>query len=414
MPHLSAPNSPHPKGLPLAAASSSLTPGGGRLLVAQGVVGAVSFSLLLAGSNAITPLMPIYRTMLGFTPLSMSLTFVSYVGVMTVTLLVLSRPSMMKRSGFLLLGALLLAAAADAMLGVAAEPFVLTGRAMSGVAGGLGTGAAAALVVTSLGHAGRSVSATGNLVGAIVGTVFAQACVAIYAEEAVHWTYILHAIACIAAAGALTIVLIACRTANRELLSIVNPALPRSTTGLRSTLMPLAVGCMAWCTLSTSLVYLPTYFAETRLPQAQTFGTIAMLTLSAAAQLGSPWAARRLPWASGLPTMALGIAGILAGARLGWDVLAIAGSALTGAGLGASHRLGLVMFTKGTPPADHGALSSFYAATTYLIAGLSVLGSGMLGSVLGLEGSVLTTFAVLGTAAAGLAWKAPRLRDSHG
>jgi hypothetical protein len=61
---------------------------------------------------------------------------------------------------------------------------ILGGRILAGIAGGLGTGAASALVVAAIGTTGRAVTATGNTIGAILGVSGAQLAVLVLTADA--------------------------------------------------------------------------------------------------------------------------------------------------------------------------------------------------------------------------------------
>lgn len=385
---------------------------GRRLRVAQGVSVAAAFSLLLAGTNAITPVLPLYREFHGFTPLTMSLTFICYVAVLTLVLLLMSRPALVRWSPWCLCGALALAVCADVLVSSASEPGVLAGRAVAGAAGGLGTGAAAALVVAALGSRGSSLSATGNLIGAVIGTAFGQICVAALGADAVHWTFILHGAACLAVAAALATILVRRRRQNRTALSAVVTGGRSSLSALRHHMMPTAVGCLAWISLSCVVVFLPSFFGELGMDTVKAVGVIALLVFSAAGQILSPYLARRVPWVSGVAALAVGVGAVLAGAAAHLSYISLAGFAVLGAGLGIAYRLGLVMLTRGAAPANHGALSSAYAAVTYAVAALVVLAAGAAGNALGVQTVVYLVFGIVGVSALAAALRTPRLGDT--
>ena len=110
--------------------------------VVQAALVAACFSLLLAGSNAFCPLLPVYRDRLGLDPLVLSLTFTLYVAALVVVLFTLARPRFTRHAAPLLLASLTMMITSD------------LGRAVAGIAGGLGTGAASALVVAAIGDPG--------------------------------------------------------------------------------------------------------------------------------------------------------------------------------------------------------------------------------------------------------------------
>ena len=377
----------------------------------QGVLTALAFSLLLAGSNAMTPLLPLQRSMLGFSPLMLTLTFVSYVSTLIAVLLIFSRPSFTKWASWTVCAAMLTAIVADLALATVTETGILLGRALTGIAGGLGTGAASALVVAAIGAKGRSVSATGNLAGAVAGTTAAQLLVAAYGYMALHITFELHAAACLLVLILLAPVLYVRRAQNRQSLSSVHMASapPRVASDFRARKRVLAVGCTAWMLLSLSIVLLPTYFAELDMRMVGSTGIILFLACSALSQLASNRLKTLLPATSGTWCMVWGGVLILAGAYVHRDLLAMAGFVALGIGTGVSYRLVLMVLVKNASPSHQGAIASFYAAVTYGASASSVLVAGLMGNVLGIQNTVVAVFLMLICATAWLSKGAPRL-----
>jgi hypothetical protein len=134
--------------------------------VVQAGVVATCFALLLAGPNAFYPLLPVYQDVLGLDPLVLSLTFTLYVVVLVLALFALARPRFARWAALLVLTSLAMLFGSDLLLARMQESSMLLGRVLAGAAGGLGTGAASALVVAAVGARGRAVTATGNTVGA--------------------------------------------------------------------------------------------------------------------------------------------------------------------------------------------------------------------------------------------------------
>jgi MFS family permease len=383
----------------------------GRLAWTQATIVAASFALLLAGTNAVNPLLPVYRDVLGLDPFLLSLTFVSYTVVLVAVLLLLAQPRFTSRAAPLLVVALVVAIASDLLLAHTQEWSILLGRAAAGVAGGLGTGAAAALVVAAIGAPGRALAATGNLVGAVLGTGASQIVVSLLAESSPRAVPLGHAAIISALAIAATAVLVARRQENRHALRAVTAGGARIRVDRRSVRM-LATGCVGWVGVSVAIVFGATTFADLDQPLVRAMGPTLMLGASATAQLASPALARIAPRWIGLTPLALGVAGILGGAGLRLDALALSGFALLGAGIGVSYRAGLVALTRGETPARQGALSSLYAAVSYAAAAAAVLLVGWMGSAIGVVHAALGALAVTGlVAVAALAW-APRLRDT--
>ncbi|WP_144721190.1 MFS transporter [Agrococcus jejuensis] len=377
----------------------------------QAVIVAASFAMLLAGTNAINPLLPVYRDLLGLDPLLISLTFVCYVGVLVVVLLVLARPTLTRFAAPLLVAALAVAIGSDVLLAIAQEWSVLAGRAVAGIAGGMGTGAAAALVVAAIGARGRAISATGNLVGAVVGAGGSQLVVSFAEAGSPQLVALGHASVLAILLVAASIVLRARRDANRAALVGIRGG--RASIRLdRRVVRMLASGSVGWIGVSVGIVFGATIFAELEQPVARALGPVLMLAASAAAQLASPMIARVAPWASGLLVQAAGALGVAAGALWSATPVVLAGYALLGVGIGISYRAGLVALTRGATPAQQGALSSLYAAVTYAAAAVAVLLVGGIGNLSGVVPAAIGAFALVGVASLATALVAPRLRDT--
>ena len=370
--------------------------------LAQAGIVAVAFSLLLAGTNAVNPLLPVYREELGLEPFVLSLTFVFYVTVLVVALVVLARPSLTRHATGLLLTALAVALGADALLSLSTEWSVLVGRMVAGVAGGLATGAAAALVVAAIGSRGRALSATGNLVGAVVGTAASQLVIELRGSAATHEVFLWHGVAVLVVLVAASVVLRVRRAPNRLALATV-AGVPEKLRLRVSDTRYLATGCVAWAGVSVSIVLGATVFAELDSP---------LVPSIRAGQLASPYLARVVPWMSGMVFLAAGALGIAAGAVLDAPPLALAGFAALGVGIGVSYRAGLVALSRGASPARQGALSSAYGAITYAVAAAVVLTVGAVGNVTGVVPAAVG--ALVMTAVGGLVLLpfAPRLRDT--
>ena len=174
--------------------STTTVPKATGLAAAQAGVVATSFSMLLAGSNATYPLLPVYRDTLGLDPLVISLTFTLYVGFLVPVLFLLARPRFTRRAPILLLLSLATMIPSDLFMAHAQEHLILIGRVLGGIAGGLGTGAASALVVAAIGARGRAVTATGNTIGGIVGVSGAQITVLVLTANAPQAVFIGHAV----------------------------------------------------------------------------------------------------------------------------------------------------------------------------------------------------------------------------
>ncbi len=148
-----------------------------RRIPAARVMGALvvaSFCLVVAGPNLPTALLPAYRDAYRMTPFGLSLIFSAYLVLLVPALILCTRPAMRARAGLLLSVGLALAVVADLVMVTSHSPQMLVvGRALSGVSVALSTGATAALMVALVGERGRGSVATGNIAGALLGTVSA-------------------------------------------------------------------------------------------------------------------------------------------------------------------------------------------------------------------------------------------------
>ncbi|GEK79722.1 hypothetical protein [Agrococcus baldri] len=387
------------------------TSGSRRLAMAQAAIVAASFAMLLAATNSAYPLLPVYRDALGLPPSVLSLTFSVYVGVFALALLVLARPRFSRFAAPMVLASLVVMLAVDLLMLQSTAQSILIGRSLAGLSTALGTGAASALVVAAIGAGGRSVTATGNTAGAIVGVGSAQLLVSLLADAAPQVFYVAHAIGLGVLLVAGGVVLRLRRAENRAGLALAagEPASLRvDATGIRA----LVTGSIAWIATSIGGVLGATVFNELGQPLAQAWGPIAMLLGSAVAQACAVPLTRFAPWVSGLAAIALGAAAIVTAAAFAFSWLAIIGFVLLGAGVGTACRISLITLTLGASPARQGALASLYAGVTYIVSAGVVLLVGGIGDSTGLVPAALATFCALAVLAlAALLWS-PRLRDT--
>lgn len=382
-----------------------------RLATFQGILAAISFSLLLAGTNANTPLIPLYRELLAFTPFTMSMTFVCYVSVLIVFLTALSRPSVVRWSPILLSMGLAVAVLSDIAMASASESGVLLGRAMAGVGVGLGTGSAAALVVAAFGASGRALSATGNLVGAVAGTLFSETVVVFLGKTvAISWTFEAHAAVCFVLLVFIGITFYAMREENRSAFIQVKGAVSQVRPALLRNIFPLVIGSTGWIAISLAITFFPSFLEEGGMEVVKSMGMIVLLTSCAFSQIYGRRIATFAPSASGVEAMAAGVFLILLGSSVSSEVAGLLGFGVLGAGIGVSYRLALVMLTKGVSARDHGALSSTYAGITYAAAAFSVAATGFAGNLFGLKATITAVLVMLIFAFLSMMRKAPRLR----
>ncbi|WGX95313.1 MFS transporter [Nocardioides sp. L-11A] len=369
--------------------------------------------MLVAASNAVNPLLPTYREALGLTPLVISMTFTLYVAALVVTLFAMARPQAVRRAGAVLLTSLFLIVGSDLLLADAQEWSILVGRVIGGAAGGLGTGAASALMVAAVGAKGRAITATGNTAGAIAGAAGSQLLVSLLSVGAApRAVFFGHSGVAVLLIVGLTVVLGLRREDNRSALAATPASAPSARAGC-ATLRLFVPGIIVWTCVSLAGVFSATLFDELDMQVARAIGPVVLPCATAAVQLGAPAVLRLAPRSSGMLATAGGIVVILVGAWFRSDVLSIIGFVALGAGVGTGYRTALVVLTKGSRAARQGALASLYAAACYSIAAAVVTAVGVVGNQTGLVAAVCGTLALFGALALSVSAWVPRVSDAQ-
>ena len=379
---------------------------------AQGLLSAAAFVVLLMGTNAPTPLLPIYRDYLGFSALVITMTYSIYVVALVTVLFLATSPSIARRAPFMLLFSLFVAVAADGLLATGSQIGILAGRALSGVAGGIGTGAAAALTVAVLGDRGRALSVTGNLAGAILGTSASQLILSLVGAKAITLNFALHAGLCLVLILPLAFVLFQRRRCNATIfLKAKHPAGSSLSPLFMRSPGALLTGCIAWVLISASIVFLPSYFADHSMPLVQALGIPLLLSSSLASQLASPWLRQHAGSISGIWAMLLGIGCIFFGAEMSASNMSLGGFCFVGFGAGLAYRSSLMMIALEAPPVSQGRISSLYAGITYAIAAVVILLSGIMTRHISMTAVTQGIFATIVFLLPLVHIRAPKLRD---
>ncbi len=378
---------------------------------AQGILSASAFVLLLMGTNTPTPLLPLYRDQLGFSPLVLTLTYSTYVSALVVVLFIASSPAIVRRAPMMLLSSLLVAILADTLLATGMQQGVLTGRVLAGISGGIGTGAAAALTVSVFGEKGRALSVTGNLGGAILGTSLCQLIVFLTGVRAVSLSFEIHLTMCLVLLVPLFGVLFARRKSNTAIFAYSDSHKSSVLPVLSQFRWALFTGCLAWILISCCIVFLPSYFADHTMPLVQAFGIPLMLTGSLGGQLFSPRLRQVAGFLSGMWCMLIGIGLIFGGAWLTVRIASLPGFCLVGFGAGLAYRSSLMLLVLRVSPVTQGRISSLYAAITYGVAAVAIVLSGFLTRVADMSTVADYAFVSLFVLILVLNRRAPKLSD---
>jgi MFS family permease len=390
----------------------------------MGALVVASFCLVVAGPNLPTALLPAYRAAYRMTPFGLSLIFSAYLVLLVPALILCTRPALRARAGLLLSVGLALAVVADLVMVTSHSPQMLVvGRALSGVSVALSTGAAAALMVALVGERGRGSVATGNIAGALLGTVSAVLLAQVGAGPSV---YLLHGAAVLVVLAMLLPALSARRAAHKlapntasiepELADAPDPKTPAPTSSpaviRRHAVLALAVGAVGWAIpgLVTGLV--PALLRDFTGPTAVIVATSPAILL-----LGSAWGLQVLAkrpimrrirgyeLTVGITMGAVGLTLLTVGALARSISLVYLGCAVAAGGPALGYRGGMVLLTRGLDPAAQGAATSRYAATSYGVSACVVLGAGAIGTLGGMVTAVtmgagllaLVAFALLAT-----------------
>ncbi|SDP16872.1 Major Facilitator Superfamily protein [Nakamurella panacisegetis] len=371
-----------------------------------------SFCLVIAGPNLPTALLPAYRETYRLTPFGLSLVFSAYLLLLVPTLILCTRPAFRAGAGVLLSVGLATALGADLLMATSrSSQMLLVGRGLSGVSVAVSTGAAAAMMVRLVGERGRGSVATGNIVGALVGTVGAVLLAQLGIGESI---YLVHAVATAIVLGALLAALAAragrailhTRTISPEVSDGPELKVPALTdvpqTIRRHVVLGTAVGALGWAIpgLVTGLV--PALLRQFTGPTAVVVATSPAILL-----LASAWclqvlakrpilrAVRGYELTAGTAMGTIGLALLAVGALTASLTLVYLGCIVAAGGPALGYRGGMVLLTRGLDPAHQGAVTSRYAAGSYAFAAVIVLGSGAVGAVGGLVTAMVAGAGIL-------------------
>ncbi|MET3806598.1 hypothetical protein ABIB25_003614 [Nakamurella sp. UYEF19] len=395
----------------------------------MGALVVAAFCLVIAGPNLPTALLPAYRETYRMSPFGLSLLFSAYLLLLVPGLALCTRPAIRSRAGLLLIAGLSAALVADLLMATGGTPSMLVaGRALSGISVAISTGAAAALMVGLVGERGRGSVATGNIAGALFGTVAAV----VLAQAGIGPViYLAHAGVTVLVLGAV-IAALAARAASRSAASravvstsgaigsevddagLLNAssvsstppadATPTAEPGLirRHVLLGMAVGALGWTVPGLVTALVPALLRQFTGPTAVVVATSPAILLLASAWVLQVLAkrpvlkfARGYELTIGTAMAGLGLAFLTIGALSASLPLVYVGCAVAAGGPALGYRGGMVLLTRGLDPSRQGAVTSRYAATSYGVSAVVVVGCGAIGAVGGLVSAVAIGAGVL-------------------
>lgn len=385
------------------------------------LVGGAVIAVLFMGSTLLTPLYEIYRETYRFSHVVLVLLYAVYVVGNLVALLLLGRlADQIGRKPVMLAGLALSAASALVFLLATALPWLFVGRAVSGLAVGVGAGAATASIVEFTPEASRaraaSVMTAFNFLGLTLGPVLAGLLVqyAPYPLRLSFWAYLpFVALAAVLAAGAP-------ETLQRRGALSLKPRLgvPRELWGrfaapaLSGFLAMAVVGFYA--ALGPSTVRDALHIANRALASAaiaELFAVAAIVILATQA-----WPAHQAV-RGGMLLAPAGLWLLVAGQRSGGVVILLAAITLCGAAAALGYRGGLGGVNALAPPERRAEVVSTFFVGCFCGNALPVIGVGVLTETAGTDVAVTSLAAFLSVIALlalglGFAFKAGNAANS--
>jgi len=341
---------------------------------------AAALLLLLIGANLATPIYPVLQQRLGLSPLDTTILFTVYVLALVPVLAAVGHWSDHLGRRAMILPAVALAAAGDAVFATAGSFWQLAaGRAVQGIAVGLSTGAAGAALgdllpdrATLAAKHTLACSAGGVALGPIVGAALAGG------EHPLLTPFLLHAVALLTLCIPLALVHPRMPGGIRPPASpprITTPAhlrpqrlrLPR--TGRREFLLAAGAGFVSYGVFGVYLALAPAFSGQLLHSGSRMTGAVVaalLLGSSAAAQLLVPPTADRLVVALGMTGLAAGLGLVVTAGYTGTPALLFIGSVLGGTCQGVAFRSLFTTAVAAMDPARRGSELSTLWVIVYL------------------------------------------------
>ncbi|MFF4650030.1 MFS transporter [Streptomyces sp. NPDC001380] len=389
-----------------------------RWNAARGVRVGLSAAVLLAlltGANLATPVYPLLQQRLSLTALDTTLLFTVYVFALMPVLAAVGHWSDHLGRRALLLPAVALSAAGDALFATAGTFTQLAaGRAVQGVAVGMATGAAGAALTDLLpdrpGLAARltlACSAGGVAAGPVVGAALA------HGEHPVHVPFLAHAVLLLALCVPLALLhprspghqtpdRRAAAPEGRPARAALRPrALALPSAGRRTFLLAAGTGFVSYAVFGVYLSLAPGYSRALLHTDSRMTGAVVaalLLAASGAAQLAVPAAPGRLVPVLGMAGLAAGLGTVVAAGPLHAPALLVAGSLVGGACQGVAFRSLFTAACAAMDPERRGSQLSAFWVIVYLGSSLPIVAVGAAAQHVGLQ-AAFSGFAAVACAA---------------
>jgi Major Facilitator Superfamily len=363
--------------------------------------------LIAASSSAVTPLYRLYQETMHLTPFWITIVFAVYVASLLAGLLTVGGLSDYVGRRPVILGALLLNAAAMLLFAEARDVgHLILARAVQGLCVGTGTTALGAAILDTSRARGPLLNSVTAFLGLMTGSLGAAALIT-FAPDPLHTVY--------EVLLGLTVLLIALlwvmpETAARKAgaLASLRPhvSVPRQSRSILLRLTPANVA--GWALGGLYLSLMPTVVATAMRVASPWVGGVVvaalMLTAAIAVAAFRNWPARRLILL-GTSTLSLGVAVSLFGIQQQMVAALLAGTVIAGAGFGSTFSgVMRALLPTAAPDQRAGLLSAFYVQS-YLAFALPAVAAGLAVPLIGLSltayiyGAVIIVLAVISLAA---------------
>lgn len=376
-------------GRPLGGQAANVTsaPGRGGSGAAGRAVGGVVVAILFAGSTLLTPLYDLYRQTYGFSAVVLVLLYAVYVVGNLLALTLFGRLSDQIGRKPVVLAGLGLAALSTATYMAARDPaWLFAGRVMSGLAVGMGAGAATAWITELTPAEARPRAASTmtayNFAGLAVGPLLAGGLV-----QYAPWPFQLS----FAAYLALLALVAALVLRTRESLATKAPVSLKPRLGVPkgarlAFVAPAATGFSAMALVGFFAALGPTTIRQDlHIANRAISGALVaeLFVVAAAAIVATRGMAARRAMLTGLAATPIGLALLVAAQHLGSLPVLLAGNAVCGVAGALSYRGGLAVTNGLAPPDRRAELASAYFVCCFLGNAIPVVGAGALSQVAG-------------------------------
>lgn len=375
----------------------------------------VGFALLwlMVGANLPSPLYAVYMRLWHFGPAMLTLIFASYALVLIPALLLLGHLSDQVGRRPILLGGLMMAAAASAVFALAqGVTWLFIARVMQGIAVGVMSGAATAALVElhpreDHRHAALVASiatAGGTALGPVLSGLLAQ-----YGPAPLAFPYWIQA-------AFLLPVLLGVWVMPETVAKTSGTLSWRPSLGVpKSIRKPFVIAAMtafvAWAVAALYMALVPAYVMKLlHISNLAVAGSVvfAMLGVSSVAQSVLRRVPPRLGMVSGLALLVVGLGGVVLAVPMQSLELIALGTLVTGVGQGLAFGGSMALINQIAPSEQRGRVVSSFYVVIYLGVGLPVIGTGLAATQIGLYRAVSGFALVIALVGAAIAYVTAR------